>query len=145
MRIDYERACNEAGLPEETVKAIRRIFDADKKRMKWEKKTRKETGFVYYSIELLKNPEDGCYYDLPDPEMDLDEIIIHKLDLERLSVILDMLPETEKQFILDCFDADYGSYKEIAKKYGMSVGTVQQKKRRVVERIRKLFFEGEKT
>ena len=145
MRIDYERACKEAGLPEETVKAIRRIFDADKKRMKWEKKTRKETGFVYYSIELLKNPEDGCYYDLPDPEMDLDEIIIHKLDLERLSVILDMLPETEKQFILDCFDADYGSYKEIAKKYGMSVGTVQQKKRRVVERIRKLFFEGEKT
>ena len=131
-------------MPEETVKAIRRIFDADKKRMKWEKKTRKETGFVYYSIELLKNPEDGCYYDLPDPEMDLDEIIIHKLDLERLSVILDMLPETEKQFILDCFDADYGSYKEIAKKYGMSVDTVQQKKRRVVERIRKLFFEGEK-
>lgn len=145
MRIDYERACKEAGLPEETVKAIRRIFDADKKRMKWEKKTRKETGFVYYSIELLKNQEDGCYYDLPDPEMDLDEIIIHKLDLERLSVILDMLPETEKQFILDCFEADYGSYKEIAKKYGMSVGTVQQKKRRVVERIRKLFFEGEKT
>ena len=145
MRIEYERACKEAGVPEETVKAIRRIFDADKKRMKWEKKTRKETGFVYYSIELLKNPEDGCYYDLPDPEMDLDEIIIHKLDLERLSVILDMLPETEKQFILDCFDADYGSYKEIAKKYGMSVGTVQQKKRRVVERIRKLFFEGEKT
>ena len=145
MRIEYERACKEAGVPEETVKAIRRIFDADKKRMKWEKKTRKETGFVYYSIELLKNPGDGCYYDLPDPEMDLDEIIIHKLDLERLSVILDMLPETEKQFILDCFDADYGSYKEIAKKYGMSVGTVQQKKRRVVERIRKLFFEGEKT
>ena len=132
-------------MPEETVKAIRRIFDADNKRMKWEKKTRKETGFVYYSIELLKNPEDGCYYDLPDPEMDLDEIIIHKLDLERLSVILDMLPETEKQFILDCFDADYGSYKEIAKKYGMSVGSVQQKKRRVVERIRKLFFEGEET
>ncbi len=52
MRIEYERACKEAGVPEETVKAIRRIFDADKKRMKWEKKTRKETRFGYYSMEL---------------------------------------------------------------------------------------------
>ena len=28
MRIEYERACVEAGLPEERVKEIRRVFDA---------------------------------------------------------------------------------------------------------------------
>ena len=69
MRIEYERACVEAGTPEETVKAIRKMFDGDKKRLKREKNAQREAEFVYYSIELLKDPDDGCYYDIPDPEM----------------------------------------------------------------------------
>ena len=143
MRIEYERACREAGTPEETVKAIRRMFDLDYKKLKQEKKTLREAGFVYYSIELLKDPDDGCYYEIPDPEMNTEEIILHKLDLERLSVILDMIPETDKQFILDCFEAEYGTQKDLAQKYGMSVGAVLQKKWRLLKKLRELFFSNE--
>ena len=99
---------------------------------------------MYYSLELLKNPEgDSCYYDIPDPAMDVEQMMLHKLDLEKLGEVLSRISEEERQFILDCFDAEWGARKEIAEKYGMTVGAVKQRKRRILKKITEMFFEGE--
>ena len=71
-------------------------------------------------------------------------IILHKLDLERLFEVLSKIPVKEREFIQDCFNAEWGSRKQIAEKYGMTLGAIKQKKRRIVEKIRKLFFKTEK-
>lgn len=139
MRIEYEIACRKAGTPEETVKAMRRMFDADYKRLKREKQARKN--IVYYSLEHLLNPEgNSCYYDVPDPDMDVEQIVLHRFDLERLREILRIIPKEEKEFILDCFAAEWGEMKVIAEKYGMTIGAVQQRKRRILLKLRKIFF-----
>jgi len=142
MRIEYERACKQAGLPEEQVKAIRRMFDADYKRLKRRKKAREN--YTFFSLEYLWHPSKETFpYHIVDPDADVERIIFHKLDLERLNMVLERIPERDKEFILDCFDADWGGRKPIAEKYGMTLGAIKQKKRRVLERIRTLFFEEE--
>ena len=92
-------------------------------------------------MEQLKNPEgDACYFDLPDQEMDVEQIILHKLELEKLDKALSLIPEKERQFIMDCFEAEWGAGKEIAEKYGMTIGAVKQRKRRIIKKIRKMYF-----
>ena len=142
MRIEYERACKEAGLPEEKIMEIRRLFDADYKRMKREKQAREDAGFVYYSLEQLRNPdEDVCYFEMADPDMDVEQMTLHKLDMEKLMAVLALIPEEERLFILDCFAAEWGARKEIAEKYGMTIGAVKQRKRRILKKITKMFLE----
>ena len=142
MRIEYERACLEAGLPEEKIREIRRMFDGDYKRMKREIQDRENAQYVLYSLELLMDPENGaCYFDIPDPSLDLEKQLLHRLDLERLEEVLESISKEERQFILDCFDAERGARKEIAEKYGMTLGAVKQRKRRILEKIRGRFLE----
>lgn len=77
LRIEYERACKQAGLPEEKIREIRKVFDADYKSWKREKKTRREAGFVDFSLDWLMNPDtDVCCFDIPDPEMDVERMIL---------------------------------------------------------------------
>ena len=119
------------------------MFDADYKRMKREKQAREDAGFVYYSLELLRNPDDDCcYFEMADPDMDVEQTIFHKLDMEKLRAVLRSIPEEERLFILDCFDAEWGARKEIAEKYGITIGAVKQRKRRILKKITKLFLEG---
>lgn len=140
MRIEYERACREAGTPEETVKAMRKMFDAEYKRVKWEKLERKD--IVYYSLERLLNPDgDSCYYEVPDPETDVEQIVLHKLDLERLREILGLISPEEKQFILDCFSIERGEMKAITEKYEITIDVAKKRKGKILLKLRELFFE----
>lgn len=141
MRIEYERACKQAGLPEEKIREIRKMFDTDYKRVKREKQERKEAGVVYYSLEYLKNPEgDSCYFDIPDPNMDVEQIVMHGLELEQLREILNRISPKDKQFILDCYAAEWGEEKDIAEKYGITCALVAQRKRRILIKLREIFF-----
>ena len=141
MRIEYERACIEAGMPEEKIMEIRRLFDADYKRLKREKQERKEAGVVYYSLEHLRNPDgESCYFEIPDPNMDVEQRVLHELELEQLREILNRLSPRDKQFILDCYAAEWGEEKDIAEKYGITIATAYQRKRRIVLKLRELFF-----
>ncbi len=64
MRIEYERACRQAGLSEEKIREIRKVFDTDYKQMKREQKARIDAGFVNYSLEWLMNPgSEVCCFD----------------------------------------------------------------------------------
>ena len=72
-------------------------------------------------------------------------MIIHRIDLEKLDEVLNRIPVWDREFILDCFDAECGARKQVAEKYGMTNGAVKQKKKRVMKQIRKLIFEGEET
>ena len=115
-------------------------FDADYKRVKREKQVKKEAGFFYYSMELLETEDgDSCIFEVPDPDMDVEQMVIHKMDLEKLKTILEMLSNEERHFILDCFDGEWGAGKKIAEKYGMTIGAVKQKKRRIMRKITMLF------
>ncbi len=142
MRIEYEMACIEAGLPEEKIKEIRRVFDADYKMLKRQNAVIQSEEISFLSLEMLQNPEgDSAPFYIMDPELDVERIVLHRLDLEKLYKVLNRIQKKDKEFILDCFDGEWGARNKIAEKYGMTIGAVDQKKRRMLEKLQKLFFE----
>ena len=142
MRIEYERACKQAGLPEEKIREIRQLFDADYKMLKRQNDFIHREEIIFLSLELLLVPEgDPAPYYIMDPESDVERIVLHRLDLEKLNRVLNRITEKDKEFILDCFDDEWGARKKIAEKYGMTIGAVDQKKRRILEKLQMLFFE----
>ena len=136
MRIEYERACVEAGMPEEKIKELRRMFDAEYKKLKREKEAKTDVEYGIYSLELLQSPDKGAgYFDIPDPDMDVEKRILHKIDMERLREVLNMISPEQREFILDCFDAEWGARKKIAEKYNMSTGAVKKRKWKIMKKL----------
>ncbi len=100
------------------------------------------TEYMFYSLEFLKTSERGSgFYDAPDTDMDVEKIVLHRMIMERLLKILSRIPQSEREFILDCFDAEWGARKEIAEKYKLTVEAVKHKKKRIMKKIKKMFFE----
>ena len=142
MRIEYERACVEAGMSEEKIKEIRKIFDADYKRLKRQNEAMKREGLDFLSLELLMDPAgDATAYNFIDPEADVEEEVMHRLDLEHLREVLSRISVKDREFIMDCFNTELGARQTIVEKYGMTLGAIKQKKHKIILKIRKLFFE----
>ena len=144
MRIEYERACKEAGLPEEKIKEIRRVFDADYKKLKRKKATKNRADLFFCSFELLKDPKsDLSPYFFQDLEVDVEKMIIHTMDLDKLHEVLERIPVRDREFIMDCFEAEYGGMEQVAEKYGLTLGAAKVQRIRIIKRIKKLFFDEE--
>jgi hypothetical protein len=144
MIYEYELACKEAGLSEEKIKEIRRMFDAEKKRLKRRKVAHDKCGWGFFAIEDLMVGSilhrKGAF-DIPDAGMSVEEEIIHRLDLERLNKLLEEMDPDDKEFLLDCFESRKGTDNAAQEKHGLSRGQVQYRKRKLVNMLREKFEE----
>ncbi|MBQ6479757.1 MAG: hypothetical protein IJI45_01440 [Anaerolineaceae bacterium] len=145
MIYQYELACKEAGLSEEQTAEIRKFFDAEKKRLSYDKKIRKEKGitFSYITNSDDESEETGDLdsRDLLDEDFDLEEIIIHKILLEQLHKSLDELSVEDREFLFAVF-GDYGSARRYGKEHGLTDYQVTRKKARLLKKLREIFFKN---
>ena len=142
MIYEYELACKEAGLSEEKIKEIRRMFDAEKKKLKRRKAAKERYGWGFFAIEDLTVGgilhHKGAF-DIPDAGMSVEDEIIHQLDLERLNECLAEFEPEDKEFLLDCFKCERGAETYTMEKYGMTRSRVRNKKRILINRLREQF------
>ena len=64
---------------------------------------------------------------------------MHKIDMERLMEVLSKISPEQREFILDCFDAEWGARKKIAEKYNMSTGAVKKRKWKIMKKQNPFF------
>lgn len=144
MIYKYELACKEAGLSDEQTAAIRNYLDEQKKKVSHEKDVREELGikFSFSSVSSDRFDEigDEDEMDFVDEDFDLEELIIHKLDLDRLNRCLDELSVEDREFILSVY-AEHGYARRYAKEHSMSEMAVSRKKSALVKKLREKFFE----
>lgn len=144
MIYKYEMACKEAGLSEEQTAEIRRFFDAEKKRMKRDKEAREEAGITFSYIQSADQNYDGDSdmdeLDFLDVNYDLEEIILHKILLEKLREALKELSVDDREFLLAVYDG-FGAASRYAKQHGLSEMQVSRRKKDLIEQLRKKFFE----
>ncbi len=144
MIYEYELACKEAGLSEEKIKEIRRMFDAEKKKLKRRKIAKDKCGWGFFAVEDLMVGDILHYkgaFDIPDAGMSVEDEIIYKLDLERLNECLKEFRPEDKEFLLDCFKCKRGAETYTMEKYGMTRSSVRNKKRILIDRLRKQFID----
>ena len=144
MIYKYEMACKEAGLSEEQTAEIRRFFDAEKKRLKRDKKTREVEGitFSYVTNSDGGNEDAGDLdsRDIVDESFDLEEMIMQKILLEQLHKALLELSVDDREFLLAVHDG-FGAASRYAKQHGLSEMQVSRRKKKLIEKLRKKFFE----
>ncbi|MDO4648458.1 MAG: hypothetical protein Q4B26_07385 [Eubacteriales bacterium] len=138
MIIKYEMACKEAGLSEEKTAEIRRMFDADNKRVKRMRERKEREGISWVSVTDMSR-EEAEDFELEDMNVDVEGSVIHSLTLHELRGYLMELPEEDREFLYDCFADCPDANKRVAEKYGMTIGKVRYKKLKLIELLRERF------
>lgn len=127
MIYKYEIECRKAGLSEEQTNEIRKMFDKDKKTLKRERKSiqteYQENGVRFFSMSETPVGDEDDYFDVEDPDTNVEEEVIHKLQLERLRELLSELSEEDRNLLL----AYHSGYKGCKKEYLEAVNLTKRK------------------
>ena len=136
MLYEYEKACKEAGCTEEQIAEIRRIFDADYKRLNRRNDAQVRNNIVTISVSAMLPEElgDGDY-DIPDT-VSVEEQILHEIELENLRKHMSKLPADDREFLYACFEDGVGCTKAGAAR-GLSKNQAHYKKKQLLEELRK--------
>ena len=144
MIYKYELACKEAGLSEEQTAEIRRFFDNEKDKLSHDKEMRKKHGVTFSYSAVSEDREDECgsngELDFVDRDFDLEALIIHKMEMEKLNKCLAELPEEDREFLLTIFSGS-GAAQRYVETHNTSKASVSRRKTRLIEQLRKKFFE----
>ena len=142
MIYKYELACREAGLTEEHTAKIRRLFDAEKKRLARDKRAREREGIVFNSMSAFVEDESDDEVEVADERVDVEAEALRRIELERLRKILEEFPREDREFLPFIFSGrqSEGLQKAYAVKNGISEMAVSRRKARLVKMLRKRFF-----
>jgi DNA-directed RNA polymerase specialized sigma24 family protein len=139
MIYKYEMACKEAGLSEEQTAKIRRFFDAEKKKLRRDVEAREAEGIVFNSIATFSNDEeDSETFELVS-DVDLEETMIHQMDLEKLNKCLQELSADDREFLYALYGNGYGAESHLARVLGIPRQTLQRRKERLLQTLREKF------
>ena len=142
MIYKYEIACKEAGLSKEQITEIRKVFDVDRKRLKRETRTMEEENIQFGSVDDINgNYEEVDKRDIEDTNVNIELDYIKKWELEQLNRFLSELTEEEKEFLLAYYEDAKSSDSRIALKLGLPRTTVQSRRKKLLEKLRKRFDE----
>ena len=142
MIYKYELACREAGLPEEQTAEIRRMFDAEYKRLGRRKKAKKKSNISWISTSDMSGSESEEDYELADENTDVEEMVIHQLELEALRGYLEELTDDDRKFLLAMFEDVENANQRMAEKLGLTIGQVRYRKEKLLKMLRARFEEG---
>lgn len=143
MIYKYEIACKEAGLNEEKIVEIRKIFDNDKKRLKREKQRMLEEDIRYFSVDAFEAGEDVESFEIEDPNADTEALAMKNWELSKLREYLAELTPDDIEFIMACYQDAKDSDERIAEKMGLTRNQVRYKKKMLLKHLKER-FEGEK-
>ena len=141
MIYKYEMACREAGLPEEQIAEIRRMFDAEYKRLGRRKKAKETNNISWISTADMSGADSETEYELADENTDGEGMVLHQLELEELQGYLDELTEDDRKFLLAMFEDVENANQRMAEKLGLTIGQVRYRKEKLLKMLRARFEE----
>lgn len=141
MIYKYEIACKEAGLSEEKTAEIRKFFVAEKQKLRRRNKVIEETNFRYFSMDESVDEQDGIEScEIRDVNADTEMEAIRLWELEKLREYMNELPVEDREFLYACFEDARGAETRIAAKLGIPRQTVQYRKKKLVDQLRRRFM-----
>lgn len=142
MIYQYEIACKEAGMNEEAIAEIRRMFDADYKKLKrlnQRLEDEEDELTILHVSEFEDDDSDVEGFELEDPNADVENNTIQAILLNELDGYLNMLTVEDQQFILKYFSFKSKPVNQTAAFYGYSSAKVIWTRDRILKALRKNF------
>ena len=145
MKYEYELACKEAGMPEENIAELRRMFDADKKKLKRlnRKLESQEDAFcILHLSDFHVEDQSGDFdYDAPDLTVDVEEDVMHSMMLDQMRGFLGELNQEDRRFILTYFSFKNKAVHQTAKLYHCTERQAAFRRDRIIAILREKFSE----
>ena len=132
MIYKYEIACIEAGLSQEKIAEIRRMFDKEKKRLKRENQSMEKNNIRYFAVDNVKDGNEFDQYAIVDLNVDVEMEAIKKSELIKLKKVVLELTEDEREFLRICYEDARESDTRISKTLGIPRQTVQYRKKKLL-------------
>lgn len=129
------------GVTDEKIREYKRFLDREKKRCKRDRKAKQVAGIVFNSLDALTGDDVEHEYEIPDPSQDVLKQIVHNDDLELLRKCLKNLSPDERHLLDVYFGAEDEVAAQAANVLGMPVSTFKDRKKRILKKLRKDFFE----
>ena len=143
MFVKYEKACVEAGLPEEQIKKIRQVFDREAKRRKVRKEQQEKYNFRWNSMEAMQEGDEGHLGVEIAAEENVTEIVMHKMERELLYECLKAITKEERQMLLVYYSGVRGAEMELARRLGIPRTTLIKRRQRAFKKVRVAFLKKE--
>ena len=136
MYWNYELACREANMCEEEIRNIRKIFDNDRKALKKENALIEQKEIIVFSLDANRDKYNEVL-NVPDEECNVEETVIHALELERLMKYLDSLTDDEREVILALYDPSI-SFEQYSRERGIPQSTLRDRAEKTFQKLKKL-------
>ncbi len=149
MKKRYEDACRQAGLSKEETGKIRKLYDADYKKLKREKDYREKNELLFDSLSSLGiNSVGQKEYDIPDSTNEPLGLILKEEEdagtKRMLAVLRECLAEMdpdEAEILIRYYAGTYGIGTQMARELGMERKAFIRKAEKLLKKIRKSFNE----
>lgn len=142
MKYMYHKALLLEGYDEksEKYKAIRRFFDSESKRLAYDRRIREEKGIVFNSLTAFIG-EDSNSFDCFASDENVEERILHAIEIEEMLECLNSFSEEDKSLLLGYFSGEYGEVARIARKRGVDSKQLYKRIPKLVSKIRTMMKE----
>lgn len=133
----YEKACQEAGMEEEKIRELRRGFDADYKRLKREKRAKRQSGYTFCLLsEIEMEDSNGKTGEWVDQDVNIEEEAINNYELGQLRKVLGEMTDDDREFILASFKGEHGSEQRLMDRLGLSRDQIRYRREKLVAVIK---------
>lgn len=138
MELFYRYALLDAGYTEDSkmYKEIERMTDAGKKQVKRGRAKREEMEIDLILTSTLGSREDEKE-DIPSEE-DLEEKIIHKIELEDLMKCFALLTPEEQDLLRKYSEGEYGIVKKLSSEMGIPYNDLYYRINKIKQKMKKL-------
>lgn len=142
MIYKYEQACKEAGLSEEQTAEIRRFFDAEQKKLKRRNEAMKRNDISWFSIsDAMEELGMESDFDIPDASANVEDEVLHQMDLERLRGIMSDLSPEDQEFLQVYFEEERGAEGRVMERMDITRKKARCWKARLLKEIQEKFFD----
>ena len=135
----YHKALIRAGFTEEseTYRKIKRELDRENKAYRRDKKRREKAGIIFNSTSAITD-DDGNPYDFIASEDDVEERILHEIELQRMRICLAKLPKEDQDFLRRLYQGGYSELSRIAREWGIPRKTLEYRREKLLKKLRKM-------
>lgn len=137
MKKFYRKALLREGFDEnsEKYKEINRYFNRSSRQYQRDRKRREQLEVTFNSLSSFVN-EDGELLDIFPSDENVEEKIMHEMELERLRDCLNRLPKEDRDLLYRVYGGDYGAIAEISREMGVSYNDLYYRIKKLLNRLR---------
>lgn len=137
MKMFYRKALLAEGFDEksEKYKEIDKCFNTDLRAYQRDRQTRAELGITFNRLSTFIG-EDADSNDCFASDEDVEEKILHEIELERLRDCLNKLPVEDRELLLRYYGGPHGELKKIATERGVPYKGLHKKVKRLLKKLR---------